>query len=152
MLVYIYWDERIESEFREDKEWGDWKIVYNSKVLSVRTSEDPNSFSFVIAEVPDKTSKVWVVSVTYSTGDTFGNSEGNLQVANVFSDYEEAEQLCLDLKRERETTGGWKDQKKSYLVDDSRLLSYPRWRGYFESIGEIRLEEFEIDSKRSRVF
>jgi hypothetical protein len=70
------------------------------KVTLARAGLDYDTFDLVLPK--DKT--VWVVSVKYSTGDTFGSSHGHLAIAGVYATKDEADYvaetiLLTDLNR-----------------------------------------------------
>lgn len=122
-------------DYRENVEFGSWEQRYDNSVVKVsRDSELLNRYNFTACKVPDvvyNASYVYIVVVTYSTGDTFGNSSGNLAIAFITENPEEA----LKAKEVIETVeDGWTEE---WCEHPKSVASYPRWQGYFERVESV---------------
>jgi hypothetical protein len=69
--------------------------------------------------------QLYIVSVTYTTGDTFGTSYGHVAIKGVFTNQEEAENLCTS-------------------INDGTYKGYAEWDGYFESLESVKFESFQL--------
>lgn len=134
--VYAVTSSTCTRDYQEDKEWGSWERTYNCKVLYI-TKNKPDSYRNVTAlEVSQEVynaDKVYLVCVTYGTGDTFGHSTGNLDVYKVFADKEAAKELA------------------TRIIAEGNDFSYPKgeyaptWTGYFENVDDVEVFETEYE-------
>lgn len=124
-------------DYHEGVQFGEWEQQYDNDVTKVsRDSKLLNRYNFTACKVPDEVydaSYVYIVVVTYSTGDTFGNSSGNLAIAFITENPEEA----LKAKEVIETVeGGW---TKEWCKHPKSATSYPIWEGYFEHVENVEI-------------
>ena len=124
-------------DYHEGVQFGEWEQQYDNDVTKVsRDSKLLNRYNFTACKVPDEVydaSYVYIVVVTYSTGDTFGNSSGNLAIAFITENPEEA----LKAKEVIETvTDGWTEE---WCKHPKSVASYPRWQGYFERVESVNI-------------
>jgi hypothetical protein len=87
---------------------------------------------------------IYVVTVVYGTGDTFGSDGGSCEVLEVFTDASEALEFANLAENPPEPTG-----KKTFMYDfyfDYKGKKYHRsWAGYFEWLQEMRVDELRVE-------
>lgn len=77
---------------------------------------------------------VYLLYVTYSAGDSFGNSTGNVEEVWVFNDADSAEKARLIIEKDYETN---KDNFNNLYIGLSRPIYTGTWKGYFESLESV---------------
>jgi len=77
---------------------------------------------------------VFPVLVGYGTGDTFGRSEGNVEIVAVFSDPEKATRLRDAIIADESVRNG-----SQFDFEGQTVYTYS-WKGYFESFEWCRVE------------
>lgn len=92
----------------------------------------------VDAEVGDT---VYVVYVTYGSGDSFGHSSGNLCVVDVLSDRDDANKFGQNL---REAIN--EDKEVDF---HGRKIRFYEFMGYFEHDQRVYIEPFTITEHKS---
>jgi broad specificity phosphatase PhoE len=120
------------------------------KVTLARAGLDYDTFDLVLPK--DKT--VWVVSVKYSTGDTFGSSHGHLAIAGVYATKDEADYVAetIQLTDQESNAGKWgRPEAKFDEATKARLKAWRQdtqyfpWEGYFESIESVDVGSYEVE-------
>jgi len=81
----------------------------------------------------DPTDIVYVVVVTYQTGDTFGYSTGNVSIVDVFNEEETACEVAASIR-------------------EKTFPGYTPWNGYFEALESVRVHKFKLDSWEVKSF
>lgn len=84
----------------------------------------------------------YLLSVIYSTGDSFSHHTGHIEYIDLYSniEYAEAAQKMI------ENAYAAKDKEERYSVDildnngNMRKISSSSWVGYFESLEEVRID------------
>jgi hypothetical protein len=94
------------------------------------------------AEVDDDATEVYVVVAQYSTGDTFGNDSGQIYLADVFDDENDARDL-LDKFKEHDTRYDYRKVVPFSFNHNGKEYSIP-WAGYFEHLENLHIETVEI--------
>lgn len=79
---------------------------------------------------------IYVVIVTYSSGNTFGSSSGNCSEVWAFDNREQAK-ACAELIRENGSDGPFTQEFQGHQF-------YTSWVGYFESIEYVDVYEFSV--------
>ena len=133
MKVVVIWDLNVVERYQSSDRYGDWSDTFDSFITDVFVEQLGNrpSWNSVEVDVPDDTSKVYIVKVTYSSGDTFGNSYGNLTVPAVFLTEEEA--------------NNYKDKVyKNEIISNDTIQGYILWDGYFERLEACSVEEWKV--------
>lgn len=130
--VYAIIEERLISHQREDEDYGHWRSTYNSKFLGIEINQSEiHNKSIKINFTPYKGQTVYVALVEYSDGDSFGRSEGKLDVAGVFETHAEAEE-CRQ-----------KNSKKPN-EEDIDYGNFREWFDYFARIDYTEVQETKI--------
>ena len=82
MRICVTYDELCTDSYHSGEQYGDWSESYSSSVTGAyRIGDDENapydSETFI---VPDDATEVFVVYMIYSTGDSFGHSDGQISI------------------------------------------------------------------------
>lgn len=122
-------------EGEENDEWPSHEMLYKThQVLGVFTKdlEQPDYLNYserVSVEFdPTPCRECHLVLVTYSSGDTFGNSSGDVAVVGVFATGKEAEDVAVSIRQ-----GSYK--------------GYCAWEGYFDRLEGIEVQRFALDEQ-----
>ncbi len=140
-VLYIEKNEVCTKDYHSGEQWGEWERSYDiSLVRCTRDkSEIVNDHSYETFNVSAETyaaKKVFIVTVTYESGDTFGRSYGNNQIAFVTHD----EALALDVKNAIEAEDGSWDKYQG----NEDGCGYASWDGYFERLNCAEVYEEEL--------
>lgn len=133
--IYITVESYIVRQERAEEEYGDWYTEESNSIKRI-TKAKPTTWDFYARDVSNKifnAKKIYIVAVTYSSGDTFGRCEGKLDIYKIFSKKKEAEALADRINKE----------EKNFDVGPTD--PYPEWIGYFESISHVEVLEFEYE-------
>ena len=146
----------IESECyhneRSDEVYGDWEERYTNsfkKVTLVNDNWSPDVTALHDFKAGDLVYLVWL---EYSSGDSFGNSDrGNVESIALFKNKEDAEKLKEALEnrdKEHDPNVGY-NERYSFEFQSSEgeqiKYSYCPWKGYFENLDDVHIEECLIE-------
>lgn len=146
MEVFVQYSEICTHSEREDAEWGSWSEEYDFSVRGVSLSSRDrwNEEKFNLDIEVNAGEPVFVLYMTYSTGDTFGRASGKGEVLWVFKDADTAK-AALDLWKEENDK---RDPEYSVKFEDDTgrviQLSNPA-SGYFENLGYLDLQTFLVN-------
>jgi len=119
----------------EGVQFGSWEKKFDETVVKIsRDYKILNRFVFSSYKVPDEVynaTYVYIVAVTYSSGDTFGSSSGNTAIAFITENPEEA------LKAKDAVECNW--SKPEWSKHPKNVAQYPSWTGYFESVENVKI-------------
>lgn len=147
MRICVEYDEICTHSEREPEQYGSWSESYSSEVTrAYRIGDDDKtpygSETFVI---PDDSTDAYVVYMIYSTGDSFGSSDGNIDIIHCTGNEEAADKLAkLITENSEEFTIKFTDDFGRDISIDNRGA------GYFESISYVGVEKFSIGSGKSK--
>lgn len=146
MDLFVQYNEHCTSSHREPVEYGSWSESYDFNVTGVSlTSRDQydeeNLGCLVDVKAGDP---VFVLYMTYDTGDTFGRAEGKGEVIWVFKDAAlamKAKQIWNDENNKRDP-----EFSIEFEVDGGEKVkqSNPA-AGYFENVGHIDVVTFLVN-------
>jgi hypothetical protein len=138
-------------DWHDGEKYGSWERKYDSSLKNISRNKDLlDKWNFEAHRVNDEVydaQSLYAVVVTYDSGDTFGNSEGNLALAFVTENTDEAIQ-CKDalLEQEqyeyeskysfREKTGKKPKWDESFR-DHPKSTGRSPWNGYFERVTSV---------------
>jgi hypothetical protein len=132
-MVNQYWDGEQYGDWSEEHSYQGSKVSLGDKggQIGFWSNEIETSFEAKVGDL------VYPVIVIYSTGNTFGSSSGNVTVAGIYNTPEKAQEVReLILKDNKENRDGY-----GYLEVPGEPQIYPgTWKGYFESLDDIRVE------------
>lgn len=113
----------------ESGPYGCRKTTYRTfKLLGAWTTAQDWVETVEVDFTPKSGEKVYIIVVRYSTGDSFGRSNGHWHIEGAYNDRDEAEAIG-----KRIAHGNYK--KDSYLP----------WNGYFEHLEEVSVEGLDLD-------
>lgn len=123
--LYYTYEQHCTYSKEPEEQWGEWETHYEWSLGRVFT-KSPQGFTpywnTVELDKPvEPNSKVYLVVVRYSSGNTFGRSEGNGTIAGIYTTLEQASEA-------RE------------LVEQDKWPGYAPWNGYFESLESVSIE------------
>lgn len=149
MRVAVEYEQICTHDYHSGEKYGDWSTSYSSSVLGVRLLEedekaDYNSEVFIL---PDDTKTAYVVYMIYSTGDSFGHSEGNIDLIHCTASSEKAHALAKLIT----------DNPNEYTIKftddfDREISLYNPGAGYFEHIDFVEVVSYEIGSSPRRYY
>lgn len=134
--VYAVIKRSCISDKPPQERFGQWEKVYNSEVSYVTRSKpyisSPNFEAFVVPKEVYEAEDIYLICVTYSNGDTFGRSSGNLDVYKILSDKTEAIKIAQQIK----------DYGKDF---EHSKDEFPQWCGYFCRIENVEVFETQYE-------
>jgi hypothetical protein len=145
--VYVQYLEECISSYHEDKEWGSWEEenCFSIKGVSLSSSKDLNS-SCSEELVPCSTEvtvgqEVFVLWISYTTGDSFGHASGKGEIFWVFSDKKTAAEAKNKVYRQVKN-----HDIKLTLEDGSVIKLSNPVQGYFEGLDSVVVDSFIVKS------
>ena len=121
--------------------YADWSETYDCSLEKVsRNKELLNRLNFYAHRVPDEVynaNTVYVVVVTYNTGNSFGRAEGKLALAFVTENPDEA--IAAKNAIENNTYASFYTSPK-WLAGSG----YTEWNGYFERVTSVDIEFHQV--------
>ena len=146
MDLFVQYNEHCTHSSREPVEYGDWREEYDFRVTGVSlTSRDRWAEEKLGCLVDVKAGEpVFVLYMTYDTGDTFGRATGKGEVIWVFKD--PALAMAAKAKWEAENDKRDPDYSIEFEVDGGKTLKqHNPAAGYFENVGYIQVQTFLVN-------
>lgn len=154
MIIYVETSSYCDYSERSDEEFGSWEEHYTFSVDGVSLTKRPGRYDeqFDVDFTATVGDPVYVLTMRYGDGDSYGHCSGKGEVLWVFSDPRIAEeakrrwQFACDVH-----SSDWRNENKlqscSFRVDGGRWvkLNNPVW-GYFESLESLELQRFTLTS------
>lgn len=147
MKIFVQYSQVCTHSEREEEEYGAWSADYDFYVKGASTGSVINAkysrwsaeeeFEVDFDATPGET--IWVLSMIYSSGDSFGNSTGNGEVIWVFKTKEAADKAAQAIE---DNPDEW-EIKFELESGKSVKLSNPA-AGYFENISALYVEPFVL--------
>lgn len=147
MRICVTYDEMCTHSERESGSYGSWSESYSSSVTGAYrvTDDEKTPYESETFIVPDDATEVFVVYMIYSTGDSFGHSDGNIDIIHCTSDEEAADRLAKYI------TDNPDEYTIKFTDDFGREISLGnRGAGYFERISYVGVERYSIGSGKSK--
>ena len=146
MEMFVQYTSNCTHSYREPVEYGDWNEEYDFTVQGATASSrgrwgglahDEEKFNLAFdAEVDDT---VYVLWMTYSTGDSFGHGSGYGEILWVFKDRVAANTALV---RVRENS---KEYSINFLDDSGQVVTFSNpGSGYFENVDSLTISEFKL--------
>lgn len=146
MRVSVEYEQICTHDYHSGEQYGDWETHYSSSVTGVRLlgedeKSDYRSETFLL---PDGTETAYVVYMIYGTGDSFGHSDGNIDILHCTASSEKAHALA------KQITDNPNEYSIKFTDDFDREISiYNPGAGYFEHIDYVEVVSYKIgDSPR----
>lgn len=138
MRVYYDYSSYGDS-YHSTEEWGEWwsreSVTYNHVSLTGKYSGIDIDFEPQVGDF------VYLVAVTYGSGDSFGYSEGNEEVLGIYKDEETAKRLVGCIKNDLEEPSSYGSKGPFHEFPDVRTYI---WKGYFESFEACTIHKLEV--------
>lgn len=90
---------------------------------------------------PRKGMPVYLVTVRYCTGDTFGYTSGNYKFIACYDNPEDAHSLAKEIQENYDSDNGKYSFKPTTPYTESEVYC-GTWTGYFERLEDIRVDYF----------
>lgn len=141
MQLFVQYKQTVISSVIPDEPYGSWSTELDFKPTKV-TIDRPSGYEYEVFELDfdvNKGDKVYVLTIIYSSGDSFGNSTGNGEILWVFKDSTKAKEVAKLY-----------DNSESYTIDiltekgTKIQLSNPAY-GYFENVSSMEVDEFIVE-------
>ena len=129
--IYVEYSEICVYDYvaEEEDEFSPYESTFQFEVLNVTHIAPESAYNkhFSI-NVPKKWNRiVYVVTVIYSSGDTFGCSHGRGCIEGVYINAQDAMSI-----------------KQNILSGKYIPKSHAAWMGYFEDVEDVKVEMFKI--------
>jgi hypothetical protein len=130
-------DDQYDYSWREDNDYsyGTARIIKDGRYGTVDLFPGE-------AEV-QAGDEIYVVHVSYDSGDSFGNSSNNRTHLWAFSDKARAERLCLAIDVDATADPDYDFDNKPLTFDDVPICCN-EWKGYFENFQAASVETIFI--------
>jgi hypothetical protein len=132
--LYIEIDEKCTHDYHSGEQYGEWSKEYSNTVTKISRNEkllDKWNFSeYKVSDEVYNSPFLYLVVVTYSSGDSFGRSSGNTSIAYITGNPDEALKIKGDLDR------GINPPKDD---PNSQNGGYYPWDGYFERVEDVNI-------------
>ena len=151
--IYLEIKETTVHESYEGGRYGSWEKTYDCAITKAVKNRELlsgwNTHEFSVDESVFNASSIFVVYVKHTDGDSFGQWSGNLSIAWVTSDANEAikvkniiEEEDKRQKEERWQRHGSKQKNKTDTgwTTISEKVGYPSWWGYFNRVENVGIE------------
>lgn len=148
MKLFVQYTETTIDSYHSGEQYGEWSAEYDFKVRGVSTASfeagthcrvDVREEEFEVDFEATPGDTIWVLTMIYSSGDSFGSSSGNGEVLWVFKSRELTEQAADQFE----------DDSEQYQIAIKTeggadvVLSNPAY-GYFENISAMYVEPFTL--------
>ena len=165
MKIYVTYEDLIVSSYYSNEQWGEWREEHQFTLKNFSTKAQKNGTydKFIVDFEPGDV--VYAIYGIYSTGDSFGYSEGNGEILAVFDDIKKAKEFKMVAEAQSELSRGFwnmtpkekaakkyhleqvlEKHKGSYNEDiysgfafDGKPYRVP-WGGYFEILSSIEVQ------------
>jgi hypothetical protein len=146
MELYVQYHEHCTENYHSGEQWGDWRQSFDFGVDGVSlTSRDRYNEEKLGCLVDVQAGEpVFVLYMTYSTGDTFGRADGKGEVIWVFKD----PMLAMKAKQQWKEENDKRDPEFSitFEVDGGEKITQSNpAAGYFENVGYIDVGTFLVN-------
>jgi hypothetical protein len=146
MKVYVTYKQRCVYSKHSNEQYGDWNEIYDSEVtgVSLVKPDFENYTQYEEIELGDVEVKegdtIFVLSMDYDTGDSFGREEGRMEILWAFTDHYEAKEAARCVEQNKKEYSIKFETERGVIT-----MSNPGY-GYFEVIRGINVDEFTVDS------
>lgn len=129
----------LEDEYKDHEIHGVYSVdATNSRGWSRYNERCEVSFQ------PVRGAEVFLVIVTYSSGNTFGHSSGNVTVVGCYEEQAQADAIESDIWAD--DIGADRDYKRNLKRSEKeRFTGYKAWTGYFEGLEGVVVHRLTLD-------
>ena len=146
-ILYIDYDVyRSGGETIGDGPWADREdettdlTINGVNVKPVETFGESVNTLFV----PTVGMRIWLVTVRYSTGDTFGRSLGNYKFLTAYDNEDAAESLAKEIKINAADDKGYQFSFVPKTPFPEEHVECGSWTGYFECLENVQVDSFIV--------
>lgn len=137
--VHITTSIRTIEDYWDGEQYGDWREEYSYEGLAVYKSSLQGEFGVYTRSIdtdfePEVGQVVYPVVVLFGTGNSFGNSSGNVHIVGVYDNQDKAERLRKAIQ-DTYSSG----REPSFDFEGENINAYT-WTGYFESLENVFVE------------
>ena len=137
---------------QEDDAWPSRETEYHEHEVHGVYSEDAKdgrgwscyNESIDVEFEPEWGQTVWLVVVTYSTGDTFGSSRGKVCVVGCYDEEAHADSIASDIRAD-DSDADRDERRSGRKSKKERFTGYKAWTGYFESLEGVEVHRLCMD-------
>ena len=152
MKVYVQYSSYCNGSEQSEEPYGAWSADHTFTVEGVSTqpSKRYSSETFEVDFEAQAGDTIYVLSLTYSTSDSFGSSTGNGEIVWVFKDLLVAREAKLRWEHacnvhNRDWRNDGKQQSCTFRVDGGRYVKLANVAyGYFEHLESLELHTFQL--------
>jgi hypothetical protein len=154
-MIYVAYQKSLMASERSLEQYGDWSEDWHCYLLGICLNDDAqsmNSLQDVYAthyeKFPVEANKgdtLYVLSIWYSEGDSFGRSDGLMTIVYVFKSFDLAENAKrIILENEKEYT-------ISFPVDSGKTFKFQNpGYCYFARINNVSVDKFVVQSTMNK--
>lgn len=139
--LWVHNENFVVDDYREDEEYGAWEDHYQAEVLGVGLSRSKKHSNDAIT-VPFEAKvgePLYVLSMTYSDGDSFGIAYNKLFIIHVFRDPDLAAKALAAYESNPDKF------TISFEVENGKTLSLSNpGAGYCENIEDVTVDVFAL--------
>lgn len=154
--LFVRYSSYLVSSHTSEEEYGSWHSTSDFNVRGVGlTSNYLSNEMFTVGTKVDYADVVYVLWMVYSTGDSFGSSEGNGEILWVFKDNvlaDRAYQLwksAQEAKQDRNNNQSYSSIEFEVDGGERVRLNNPAW-GYFEHVTSLELTMFLVEGQNEQ--
>jgi len=139
--VFVEASSTVLSHKRAKKQFGSWSSEREFGVVGVTLNKDAY-FSPHLFEVPYEVNvgdKIFVLSMTYSSGDSFGTSRGNGDIIAIFKDQNLATEAAQEIRKDEDAR-----DFEFTMEDGTKQKFHNSAYGYFEHITTVSVQGFIV--------
>lgn len=139
MKIYVTSEEICTHEEYSDEEFGHWSKAHDFEITNVSVKK-PTEYHDVFDLEVQKGSRVYVLVLRYSTGDSFGKATGKGEIVWAFSEHDFAERVYYEYINNS-------NKDSLYLMFEVDNKKFKRTKigntvsGYFEDIESLEIIE-----------
>lgn len=147
MRVTVEYKKRCTENYHSGEKYGDWRKSYDCSVTCVRVlgEDEKSGFHGETFLLPDDTTTAYVVYMIYGSGNSFGHSDGNIDILHCTASSEKAHALAKMI------TENPNEFSIKFIDDFDREISiYNNGAGYFEHIDYVEVLSFDLNGQPRR--
>lgn len=143
-IVYINYKITTIESYTSDEEYGEWYCQYDNEIISATLSKQDNCRydEFTVDFDTTVGQKIYAMYMTYNSGDTFGHSEGNIEILWCFLTENKVKDICKDLNKV--CNDDYIDTLIFKSETDKKVKLSNPVSGYFEDSGYISYVELIV--------
>lgn len=128
------------------EEYGDWSESNSIDYIHAEISDSGygNVALFPNQKEPKRGEDIFVVGVSYSSGDSFGHGSGYHELLWAFTDGDLAFKLQDLLEKDNEKNPDYNFKDGNYVFFEGTKVITSTWKGYFEHLEHVFVERLMV--------